>query len=1206
MEDRVLLCGKHKAPFLEDSGSTTTLVSVSFCKEADLIITHYDIPVISDSAVLEGKIPLVGTTTMDVKLGTIAGNVVIRNITAEVTSMEMDEVLLGNDLLRELGIDVREQMADRAGTEYSIFKDVTEEIPDISPTLDFGETNECELREALHQLVEQALENGLPEQYKDKWADLLEEYADVFRLRMGNDPPAKVEPMEFKWDATSQPIRHKSRRFPLMHREFMDRMTEQMEAAGKWKRNQNARYVSPAYVVNKIPKPVDIMKDLRLTIDCREPNKLAQDGQWPMPVLEQVQEHLHGAQFFIGLDLKDGYFQCPLAEHCQELYSFATHRDVYTPQVVTQGSSGAVLYFQATMQKVFKELLYKNLIIWLDDLLLYGKSIMELYEAFRKVLQVCREIGFKLHAKKCNIFAQQIKWCGKIVTPTGISVDPERIQGLMDMETPETAGDLMKFLNASNWIRTSIPEYAQAAEPMQVKLKNVLHSKRKTKRIARGIKLVWNGTDLKEFNQLRDKIRKAVETAHPDPDAELLLMTDASDKGWSIVLMQSRNYNPALSIGDQDDLEPLYFLSGTFTGAARNWAINEKEAYPIMESLKRLRHLLLRPKGFRLFCDHRNLCFMFSEQPSLKLPTRSKLMRWAFELQSFRYTIEHIPGDQNLWADILSRWTTPIFKARKATKNKGRKRSRDRNRYSVKTPIVQPLKNFEWPDRETIAGSQTKHGRPPEADKYELRDGLWYLKNTTTVWIPIEDVELQTRLCIIAHYERGQHRGQNSTKTKLEKYCYWPGMKHSVREIVRDCLPCRLARTQSTFKRPWGEHEPPKTRNDLIHFDFIYMGPSQVGEKYLLVLKDGFSHFCELIPTDEPTAAVVVDALLQWIARFGIPKRFMSDRGSHFRNTVMQELARYLRIDHKFSTAYCAWSNGVAERINRDLLAFIRVMIADLGIAEDDWPHLIPLVQSGLNHSPAPSLQGYSPCEIFTALERSDALTLVFDGAEFVNLERTYEQAFGELQMKLTILETEVKKKKQRIMEQNQKTKSTVEFVPFELGDYVLYSRVDRGGRPTKLLTVWVGPMQIVDTVTDHVFVLRDLVSGDLIEAHTSRMDFYSDANMLVTGELKELVSKQGKVYDIDSIETLHWNDQKKRFELIVKWKGLSEFENSTESFIDFFKQVPVLCLKFLTSSMVDNSSLVDSLVKFHGPMLRRECLRRKLSYDAYPFLKKG
>ena len=160
----------------------------------------------------------------------------------------------------------------------------------------------------------------------------------------------------------------------------------------------------------------------------------------------------------------------------------------------------------------------------------------------------------KIACQKCQLFKQRIIWCRKVVAPNGIQVDPNRIQGLMGMGIPGTAGDLMKFLNAANWIRTSIPEFAKVAEPMQKKLTEALNSRKRTKRIAKGIQLSWADTELSDFEALQGQIKRAVETAHPDPDAELLLMTDASEQGWSIVFMQSKNYKENCSIEDQEVL----------------------------------------------------------------------------------------------------------------------------------------------------------------------------------------------------------------------------------------------------------------------------------------------------------------------------------------------------------------------------------------------------------------------------------------------------------------------------------------------------------------------------------------------------------------------------------------------------------------------------------------------------------------------------
>jgi hypothetical protein len=78
-----------------------------------------------------------------------------------------------------------------------------------------------------------------------------------------------------------------------------------------------------------------------------------------------------------------------------------------------------------------------------------------------------------------------------------------------------------------------------------------------------------------------------------------------------------------------------------------------------MESLDKLRHFLLSDNHFRSITDHRNHIFLFDptfKEPDFKKETVDKLCRWASKLQGFRYIIEHLSGEDNLWADKLSRW----------------------------------------------------------------------------------------------------------------------------------------------------------------------------------------------------------------------------------------------------------------------------------------------------------------------------------------------------------------------------------------------------------------------------------------------------------------------------------------------------------------------------------------------------------------------
>ncbi|OWZ03526.1 hypothetical protein PHMEG_00024733 [Phytophthora megakarya] len=135
----------------------------------------------------------------------------------------------------------------------------------------------------------------------------------------------------------------------------------------------------------------------------------------------------------------------------------------------------------------------------------------------------------------------------------------------------------------------------------------------------------------------------------------MVLVTDASDKGWSIVVTQVEKWDSSKDVGGQSH-RLLTCLSETFNGAKVNWSIIEKEAFSLVTSCERLSYLLMRPHAFRMFCDHRNLIHVFAAAESVKKYIRGKLLRWALKLSEFRYTINHIAGAANVWAAMLSRW----------------------------------------------------------------------------------------------------------------------------------------------------------------------------------------------------------------------------------------------------------------------------------------------------------------------------------------------------------------------------------------------------------------------------------------------------------------------------------------------------------------------------------------------------------------------
>jgi hypothetical protein len=178
----------------------------------------------------------------------------------------------------------------------------------------------------------------------------------------------------------------------------------------------------------------------------------------------------------------------------------------------------------------------------------------------------------------------------------------------------------------------------------------------------------------------------------------------------------------------------------------------EKEASPILETVERLRHLLLRDEGFRLFTDHRNVLYVFDpilRDTDFKKQTFDKLYRWASKLLAFKYVIEHIPGESNIWADILSRWKG----------DEEQKILRPTRKVLFQWNGVIPLANeeFFWPGLDEIRGEQKVSAEQKE-DEFKKGPGKKALVNPKgRVWIPNSKL-LRERICIIAHCEVNGHR----------------------------------------------------------------------------------------------------------------------------------------------------------------------------------------------------------------------------------------------------------------------------------------------------------------------------------------------------------------------------------------------------------------------------------------------------------------
>jgi transposase InsO family protein len=834
---------------------------------------------------------------------------------------------------------------------------------------------------------------------------------------------------------------------------------------------------------------------------------------------------------------------------------------VFTPKRIVQGSQEAVKYFQAGMEEALEMDKRDDLLLWVDDILAHATTLPELFDSLEHIFRSCRDRKIRLSARKCDLYLKKVTWCGRTISSEGISFDPEYIQGIQDLNLPQTVGDLQQYVCSLNWIRSCIPHYNQEIEPLAECLREIIvkvGTNKKKVLVNRKLSHFqeWNEDMVNCFNKTKDLVKSAIIATHYDPKLRLCVFPDASDVHWGLFITQVPAEDLKLSY-EQQRHRPLSMMSGSFKGSSKRWHIKEKEAYPIMVALDKARDILKNPDGFSLFTDHKNLVWILDpEGRQVVKHADDRLSRWSLSLMTFKFSVEHIPGELNVIADMLSRWRIEYPQTVRAI------------RFEPGDCSALHKEDFQWPDLDQVAGLQ---GRLTDQDIDLLNltpvviDGRSLLVKSTPrknrIYVPDGD-NLKLRLCVIAHAGLAGHRGTESTYQALKGRFFWPKMYKDVKSFCQLCLHCHVADPRKVIPRPLGVQIHATTRNQVLHYDFIHIGISDEGFVYLLVIKDDYSGFVMLIPCDSPTSDVVVEALLKWYSMFGIALTHVSDQGSHFKNSVVAELNRRLSTKHHFTLPYTPWSNGTAEIVNKEIRKLIRVWISEFRIQLKQWPLLIPLMMHAINFSPSQRLHGYPPAMVFGGFTTNQNIDMIFAKQEF----RSSKLSFEELSQQVTDLKEAFDKLHKKIdsFESRRGNYKVLRNRPnFDEGDFVMFAtRRNETGPSRRSKPCWTGPYKVVECVSDWEYIIQHLVTEEKFSAHCARLKYYCDKDLNITADLKYQITHDEMRYRVAGF--LNHRIQEGSYEFLTQWEGFDVEDATWEPVNVLVEDVPLLCQKYV------------------------------------------
>ncbi len=211
---------------------------------------------------------------------------------------------------------------------------------------------------------------------------------------------------------------------------------------------------------------------LRPCIDYRALNKLTVKFRYPLPLVPAALEHLRGATVFSKLDLRSAYNLIRIREGDEWKIAFITPTGHYEYLVMPYELVNAPSIFQDFMHEVLREYLHWFVLIYIDDILIYSRSMAEHRHHVAEVLQRLRDFHLFLKAEKCSFHQSSVQFLGCIIDHSGIQMDEWKVEAIRNWPVPTTIKELQRFLGFSNFYRRFIHNYSSITSPLTSLLKD--------------------------------------------------------------------------------------------------------------------------------------------------------------------------------------------------------------------------------------------------------------------------------------------------------------------------------------------------------------------------------------------------------------------------------------------------------------------------------------------------------------------------------------------------------------------------------------------------------------------------------------------------------------------------------------------------------------------------------------------------------------
>ena len=622
--------------------------------------------------------------------------------------------------------------------------------------------------------------------------------------------------------------------------------------------------------------------------DYRQLNNITKADKYPLPRIHDLIDSIQSPKMFSRLDLSQAYHQIPIAAEDRHKTAVITPFGLFEYTHMPFGLKNSSQVFQRFMDNVLRNT-QTFCINYVDDILIFSNNEFDHKTHIKIITEKLTEAGLAVNQTKCLFSVKEVDFLGFRLTQNGSAPKLERIEAIRNMKIPKDVKQLKQFIGTINYYRHMISNLSQLLSPLH----NLSTAATKSKQLYR-----WTETESTAFEAIKAKLTSATMISYIDKDKPFILCTDASGVAVGASLNQIQSTGAPTPIG---------FFSRKLNHTEQKYSTFDRELLAIYLSVKNFKHYL-DGNTFTIRTDHKPLLHI----KTMKDPS-TRQWRYIEFLTQFSFQLEHIRGQDNIVADLLSRAdVAPI---------------------SIEELIQEQTKD---PTLSDIGDTSLILSHTPEGI---LIDSSYDTKRFV--------LPQKYRHAEFKRLHNLSHPGTRPMIELIRSRYIWPKMKTDVRKWCRECVICQKSKITRHTKAPLGTI-PTIGRFKTLHLDIVGPLPKVGNKLYILTMIDRATSWIEAVPMAEITAKAVVQTLNDtWVCRFGPPEILITDQGLQFESEIFNSYCNRIGCKHRRTTAYHPQTNGKIERWHRSLKNSLRTFSEN---PEKSWPTDLPRILLSLRN----------------------------------------------------------------------------------------------------------------------------------------------------------------------------------------------------------------------------------------------------------------